>query len=203
MNILTEALPNSVRIGGSEIGINADFRASLSFETMLMEKEGRSEEEIIIQALDLYYDDRWKAMPYESGREAIEKMLWFYRCGRPDPKQKKSRLKAPPYSYDYDAPYIYAAFLEQYGVDLQAVNFLHWWKFRAMFDALAENTRIMEVIKIRAIELDGNMNKEQKAYYRKMKKLYELPRKEKSEEQKALEEILLNGGDISVLDGKD
>ena len=47
------------------------------------------------------------------------------------------------------------------------------------------------------------MKKDQKAYYRKMKKLYELPRKEKSEEQKALEEILLNGGDISVLDGKD
>nr|DAU84136.1 MAG TPA: hypothetical protein [Caudoviricetes sp.] len=203
MNILTDRLPVSVMIGGSEIGLNADFRASITFETMLMENEGRSEEEIIIQALDLYYADQWKTLPYESGREAIEKMLWFYRCGRSEPKRQKSRLKAPPYSYDYDAPYIYAAFLEQYGIDLQKVDFLHWWKFRAMFDALAENTRIMEVIKIRAIELDGKMSKEQKTYYRKMKKIYELPRKEKSEEQKALEEILLNGGDISILDGKD
>ena len=202
MSILTDTLPCSVRIGGSEVGINADFRASIQFENLIFNGD-LSNEETFLEVLNIYFDNVWKRFPYDCGTEVIEKVLWFYRCGKPEPKRKKSRIKAPPYSYDYDAPFIYAAFLEQYGIDLEKIKFLHWWKFRAMFDALSEDTRIMEIIKFRSMELDGKMSKEQKTYYRKMKKIYELPQKEKSKEQKALEEILLNGGDISVLDGKD
>lgn len=202
MSILTDTLPCSVTIGGSEVGISADFRASIRFESLIF-NEDLSNEETFLEVLNIYFGSAWKSFPYDCGTEAIEKVLWFYCCGKPEPKRQKSRIKAPPYSYDYDAPFIYAAFLEQYGVDLEKIKFLHWWKFRAMFDALSEDTRIMEIIKFRSMELDGTMSKEQKTYYRKMKKIYELPQKEKSKEQKALEEILLNGGDISVLDGKD
>ena len=48
--------------------------------------------------------------------EAISKMIWFYRCGT-DPAETTeedatdSSDKDPPFSYEYDADYIYSAWI--------------------------------------------------------------------------------------------
>lgn len=50
-------------------------------------------------------------------------MIWFYRCGT-DPAETTeedatdSSDKDPPFSYEYDADYIYSAFMQAYGLDL-------------------------------------------------------------------------------------
>lgn len=198
MSILTDSLPVSISIRGQEVGINSGFRASLSFEEMLMQR--LSEEELLQNTLNIYLDDRWRELPADCLSELLDQIGWFYRCGRESPrKQQGSTNKGQVLSYKHDAPYVYAAFL-QCGIDLQKEPELHWWRFRAMLESLPDECKLMQIIRIRSIKIDGDMSRKEKEYYRKMKKLYAIPSTaQKTERQKEIERILMEGGDLSQL----
>ena len=201
MNILTDPVPKTVVIGGAEIPIQSDFRASIRFE-LVMENPGLSDEEKIMEALRIYYgngnadqEDFFPPMPLD---EAIERLVWFYQAGKEGNPGAGTGKGSQIYSYLFDDEYIFAAFLEQYGVDLQEIPYLHWWKFKAMFLGLKSDTRIVEIMGYRSMDITSKMSSEQKQFYRKMKKLFAIPMPQ-SERQKlnAIEQALLNGGDVS------
>ena len=87
------------------------------------------------------------------------------------------------YSYEFDAEYIYSAFMEQYKIDLNSIPYLHWWKFKALFNSLNEEVLFSKIMSYRAIDLSKIKDKDMKKYYKKMKKLYVLPDL-RSEEEK-------------------
>ena len=57
-----------------------------------------------------------------SDEKLWEFILWFYKCGREPPKAKmksgKAKKQTAVYSFEYDDGYIFAAFMEVYGIDL-------------------------------------------------------------------------------------
>ena len=156
------------------------------------------DEEKTIQALQLYY----KKCP-KNIDEAINKMLWFYSCGKENTLKADSKTGSSSekiYDFDYDDEYIYSAFLDQYGIDLNEIEYLHWWKFKAMFKALKEDNEIVKIMGYRSIDLSKVEDKKQKEFYKKMKKIYEIPiaiSKDEKEKIDKINEILRNGGDIS------
>ena len=64
--------------------------------------------------------------------------------------------------------------MSQYNIDLQDIEYLHWWKFRALFDSLDENNRLSKIIQYRSMDLTKIKDKEQKKFYKNMKKLYKI-----------------------------
>lgn len=195
MSILIDILPTTVNIEGEDYEINSDFRTSILFELLMQDSEV-NEGDKIMQALELYYS----ILPTNIN-EAIEQMLWFYRCGKDEVKSKgagKGQSATQIYSFEYDDDYIYSAFLDQYGVDLQDIEYLHWWKFKAMFKSLREDNEIVKIMSYRAIDLSKIKDKEQRTHYKNMKELYKIPiSKDEKEKLNEIEEILLNGGNIS------
>ncbi|MCH1965950.1 MAG: bacteriophage Gp15 family protein [Paeniclostridium sordellii] len=205
MNILIDLLPTKVEIGKKMYKINSDFRTSILFE-LLMYDDSISDEFKCIQALELYYP----SMPPERYFEdAIHKILWFYSCGKENENKDKNTENSHSkvervYSYEYDDSYIYSAFLSQYNIDLQDINDLHWWKFKAMFESLKEDNKICEIMKYRASDLSKIKDKEEKAFYKKMKQIYKLPEyidKEQKEKEDEIAKILMGDGvlDLDVL----
>lgn len=213
MNLMIDIPPDEVSIGGRKYRINSDFRASVLFE-LLMQDEDVPDREKVIQAIDLYFTDP----PYEEDpKEIFRAISWFYRCGRSDKEpDKKSRneneddqeegeaddtSKADSeraYSYDYDDEYIFAAFMQQYGIDLSTAENLHWWKFRALFKGLDPDCQFCKIMGYRTARITKEMSKGEKAFLRKMKSLHALPKsKKKQEEQEGLEYALMHGGDVS------
>lgn len=189
MNILIDEVPEHVKIDGEEYKINADFRISIMFE-LLMQDNIMTDNEKIITSLNLYYP---KIPPNIS--EAVEKMLWFYRCGKEEKEneviekeeENQSYNKSEQiYSFEYDDELIFAAYLSQYGINLQTIDYLHWWEFKALLKGLEASNKIVEIMNIRGMKIDKNMTKEQKRYYRRLKKLYALP-DNRTEEEKELE----------------
>ena len=75
-NIILDVLPETVEIDGAEYRINSDFRISILFE-LLMQDDEVGKRQKLIQGLKLYYPEIPQNMT-----EAVEKMIWFYRCGR-------------------------------------------------------------------------------------------------------------------------
>lgn len=80
-------------------------------------------------------------------------------------------------SFSQDSAYIYGSFMDVYGIDLFDVQGrLHWWKFLALFDALPEESKIKQVMSIRAREIPtpNGHNSELIQHILRQKKYYAL-----------------------------
>lgn len=196
MNMLLDALPETVMISGAEYPINSDFRFSIMFELLMQDTE-LADEEKIMRALELYYPQ----IPENIGG-AIQALLWFYSCNAEGKRRKKrhsaeEREERRIYSFEYDDDYIYAAFMADYGIDLQNTA-LHWWKFRALFKSLSSDTEFVKIMGYRATQIDSDMSKKEKEFIRKMQSVHALPLpKDEEEKEDEIIKALQNGGDLS------
>ena len=165
-----------------KIDFDTNFRIGIAFEIM-MQNPKYSMRAKTYQALNLFYPEMNEI---EDVKEAIDNIIWFYSCGRSEErtsqKNKKGRNKQI-YSYVFDNDLIYSAFKNQYNVDLEEIKYLHWWKFKAMFDGLKSDNRIVEIMGYRAMDLSKIKDKDMKKYYKKMQEEYKLPDM-RSEEEK-------------------
>lgn len=182
MNLLIDNLDKIVKIRIKE-DFNTNFKNSILFE-LLMQESNLSNEAKIYQALKIYYPN---INQITDVNKAIENILWFYKCGKEDNEETsqkaiKEKVKRI-YSYEFDNDLIYSAFKDQYGIDLQDIEYLHWWKFKAMFDALKDDNKIIQVMGYRAVNLSKIKDREMRKYYKNMQKLYALPDM-RSEEEK-------------------
>lgn len=175
--LLLDKLPTHTPTG---LKIRTDFRESIKFE-LLMQDNRINDNEKIPMALNLYYYE----VPNDIVK-AIEDMLWFYRCGKEIKTSQKETSEAKQiYSYEFDDELIYSAFKDQYNIDLNSIKYLHWWKFKAMFEGLKQDNKIVEIMGYRAIDLGKIKDKEEKARYKKLKKIYALPDMRTQEQKEA------------------
>lgn len=177
-NILLHELPVTVMVNGREYAVNWGFRAFILIEICTFTKD-RSDEQKTLDMLNIFYQ---KNIPTDVG-EAVKQLLWFYRCGKEAEIKKKSKTLNQgkrSYCFEQDAPYIYAAFRTQYGIDLQDIrNFdLHWWKFKALFESLNDELKISKIMYYRTVDTKG-MDKAHKNHIKAMKELYALDTPEK------------------------
>lgn len=196
MSLLLDVLPYEVEIDGTWYRLNTDYRICIMYEQLMLDSEVEDRNKLI-KVLRLFFGDD---IPRNTD-VAVEKISWFYNCGM-DPEEKRSkdgkRSKKRIYDFDYDADYIYAAFMQQYGVNLQTDE-IHWWEFRAMFKSLRDDTEFVKIMGYRCIQINNNMTKSQKEFYQNMKTLHALPApRSESEKDRAIEEALKNGGDLSA-----
>lgn len=80
------------------------------------------------------------------------------------------------YSLTKDADMIFASFMQEYGIDLiEYRGKMHWFKFRALFEGLRDDTTIKTIISIRTTPLpNGEENRDERERLMKLKKIYEL-----------------------------
>lgn len=178
-NLLINKLPQYTSDG---LKIRTDFRESIKFELLMQDRTVKDDNKIKM-ILNLYYYNPEKIKDYE---KALKDIIWFYKGGdKPENKKEKGKEnnKKQIYSYEFDAEYIYSAFMQQYRIDLNSITYLHWWKFKALFTNLSEDVLFSKIMKYRAIELNSIKDKETKKYYKKMKKLYSLPDMRTEEEK--------------------
>lgn len=153
-NILTEALPTKIQTESGIFEPVTDFRASIEFEIMV--EKGEKD---LFKLLRPYYPN---GLP-EQIEGAAAAALRLYQCGREEKKDtpKISTKAKRVYSFEVDAPSIYADFLRYYNIDLSNAN-LHWWKFRELLAGLPTDSAFKERIYYRTCELKGLPKKEQK-----------------------------------------
>lgn len=170
VNLLIDRLPTSVIIDETEYDINSDFRTSIKFN--ILSNSDTNYKNKITKILYLYYPIIPKNIDM-----AMNKILWFYNCGKESRNQKANTLhqkSEPTYSFEEDSLYIYSAFRCQYNINLQTDD-LHWWEFISMFECLKEDNLICRIMHYRGTDLN-KVPKEQRQFYRNMKTLYALKR---------------------------
>lgn len=167
--------------------INSDFRISIQFEKLLLNKS-ISNLDKTIKALELYYPELGKIANIE---KAVDDIIYFYRCGKEknelanSNKKQDKREEKQIYNYEFDWNYIATSFWEQYRIDVWDIEYLHWWKFKALLGGLAENTKFSKIMEYRAVDLSKIKDNELKKFYKSMKKVYGLPDPRTQEEREA------------------
>lgn len=105
------------------------------------------------------------------------------------PAQKQDAESAKYFDFLQDGPYIYAAFMQAYGIDLlEERGRLHWWKFVSLLQGLPGDTKFSEIVRIRVrpMPLATKHNAQERAELARLKSAYAL-KKSEAERQKELE----------------
>ncbi len=186
-NIILDTLPETVTVDGRDFFVDTDFRTFIIFEKMLNSPE-LSNKDKVLGIIDLFYTEGKPRNP----KAAVDAILELYRCGmedKPLPRRMNGNveLKSPQiYDFEYDAPYIYGAFLSQYGIDLNDIEYLHWWKFQAMFKSLEESCKIVEIMGYRATDLGAIKNQHERDRIARLQRIYALPDNRSTEDKVAM-----------------
>lgn len=182
MNLLYEVLPAVYEYGGKQYEIRTDFRDWIRFELLFTDRDVpmRDKKKALLRII-------FPIVPPDPN--LWEFILWFYQCGKEahatksgDSKSVKAKKQAAVYSFEHDDGYIYAAFMDVYGLDLTELEYLHWWKFKSLFRGL-HDCKFTDIMGYRAEEITKKTPDYRKTFLQEMKKLYALPRS-LSEQQK-------------------
>lgn len=171
-DLLTDALP-TVWHGRR---IDPDFRHMVRLSAAYSHGEVEADPVGFARQLcEQFYTERF------SPSDLQEKYSWlieFYCAGEQaaEPaaaKPASGHDTGPAFDYRCDAPYIVAAFQQAYGIDLTREK-LHWFRFRALFAALPEDTLMAKIMGWRSADLadyEGSMRE----HYAALKERFALP----------------------------
>ena len=189
MNLFGGELPCEVKINDKTYPFSTDFYDWMRFETLMLDADIPDSIKTDI-AVKMLFDE-----PPQITEDLPRFLLWFWRCGaeKRGKNAKKRTVTAEGfrkrqrggqvYSFEYDEALIFAAFYQQYGIDLTLTK-MHWWKFKALFDALTEDTKFVKVMGYRSMDLkDSKMPADRLKHYKNLQEIYKLPRS-LSEQQK-------------------
>lgn len=139
IDLTKKKLQSSVLVGGRDYAIKTDFRWWLCFARTL--KESRP-----LADFDFMYEN---ANAPEDRGAGFEELARFYNPPSPLPRPDGSGGERVV-DFAQDADMIFAAFMEQYGIDLTEAD-LHWHKFLALFRGL-HGTKMNEVMGYRCYD---------------------------------------------------
>lgn len=171
-DLLTDALP-TVWHGQK---IDPDFRHMVRLSSAYSHGEVEADPEAFARQLcQQFYTGIYIPRVFV---ELWQGVIDFYLAGEQaeEPAAAKPASRpdtGPAFDYRCDAPYIVAAFQQAYGIDLTTEK-MHWFRFRALFAALPEDTLMAKIINWRTLDLadyEGSMRE----HYAALKERFALP----------------------------
>jgi hypothetical protein len=130
--------PSSVWTHEVEYPIKTGFYHWINFGQLI---EGQKT--IALEKVNFLY--QWK-IP-EDSEAGFQELFKFYENRQPLPRPAGKASGVIPYDWKMDSEYIYAAFMQQYRIDLITID-LHWFDFCALFNGLV-STKLNDIISAR------------------------------------------------------
>lgn len=182
-----KALPSTIAVDGSAFEINPGFRTMLKIFRMLDDPEILEEHKSGLLC-------KW-FFPQEVPNSWEESFKWFANGGA----ETEAGSRQKDIDYEFDAPEIYASFMQLYGIDLFETE-LHWWQFRALVSGCTMcRCALHEKLRLRNLDVSKCADK---AAAQRAKDSVQIPCNVGENERliiQALQERLIKGEDISDL----
>ena len=133
-----------------------------------------------IVALSILFPDFIRIKPPEYD-EAIQKMLWFLSLGQ---EQDSDSANYKLYDWEKDEQYIMSAVNKVAGVEVRALDYLHFWTFMGYFNEIEDGV-FSTIVGIRAKKARGIiLEPHEKQFYKENKKIIEIRKIGKEEQDK-------------------
>jgi len=171
MNILTDRLPTAIRVNSRIYEVNSDFRDCLRIILAFEDNELTASEKSVI-VLDSLYQER---PADEDLREALRQGVRFLNGGDDESSDQDVSDGLRLFSFAKDARFIFAAFQQTHGIDLQNTQYLHWWQFMTLFMDLGADTLFCNLVGLRKRVKTGKASKEERKVAREMGEVFSVP----------------------------
>jgi hypothetical protein len=170
LNILTDRLPQAIRVNGQVYEINSNFRDCLRIIMAFEDNDLTRYEKQLVLLSNLYKD-----VPAEAdAKEAAEKAVKFLNGGEEESEgSMTSNMRL--FSFTKDARFIFSAFQQTHGIDLQHTEYLHWWQFITLFMDLGADTMFCNLVGLRKRVKTGKASREEKRVAREMGSIFDVP----------------------------
>lgn len=169
LNIKEKGLPNAIEVNGKVFFLNTDYRVWLDYPDRMT---------ALAEDNSLYKDLFMHEAPFPS-EEVVKALDGFFYEKREVPRGSSSGEET--INFEIDSDYIYAAFMQAYGIDLIDTD-MHWHKFSALLNALPSETVMSQIMSFRGYQGSDKDFIEQRARWA-------LPVKFTDEEREAMEEF--------------
>lgn len=177
MGVLTEIPDNRIYTSKCRIAVNPAFDVVLEVQKLYRE-EGLADYEKIEQALRMLVKNTWNLRLF-TPHEKTELLNDISKRYIETKKRPQIRMKQiPVLDFEEDGDYIYASFMQDYGIDLiDEQGRLPWKKFLYLFNGLSSETKIKQVMHIREMEIPAYNGKNMKQIQeiQELKSYYALP----------------------------
>jgi hypothetical protein len=171
MSILFQQLPRAIEISGREYPIRSDFRDCLRIILAFEDNELTVMEKQLVLIDTLYQE----CPPKDDLRKALELGLRFLDGGGEGKDEGTSEPAMRLYSFRKDGDFIYSAFQQTHGIDLEAIEYLHWWKFLALFLDLGNETTFCSLVGLRKRVKTGKASKEERQAALQLGDVFDVP----------------------------
>lgn len=175
MNVLTDKFPTKIKVSNKILNINSDFRNCIKIIEAFEDEELLDEEKILILIKRLYIDN----IDSTDLQEAYIKGIKFLDLGEENKDVKEHKRI---YSFEKDNNYIYTGIRQSHNIDLNNIEYLHWWNFVYLFMDIGEDCMFNQLVYYRKRKNEGKLTKEEKKLYLSMRKILDLDYVEESEE---------------------
>ena len=157
-------LPKKLNIGGKDYDIYSDYRDILDIISMMKDPElhERDKQALIIA---MFYPD-WENIPQRDLKEAIEKCIWFINGGESETGAKGPRLM----DWEQEFKIIVAPINRVLGKEIREMKYLHWWSLLSSYMEIGD-CLFAQVVRVRERKSKGKMDKADREFYRKNRKL--------------------------------
>lgn len=144
-----------------------EYVLDLAFDTVLNVKRMYTEKllddaELLVESLRIFEipERTISRLDWQERAELLEQIFREKIAGRPRPKMGAQKIL---FNFEEDGEYIYASFMQAYGIDLiDQHGKLPWSRFMALFEGLPSKTKIKEVMRIRDMDIPVSNGKNQK-----------------------------------------
>lgn len=179
---LDEKLANEVKLKSKTYSLNLCFDNVLLAFRALKDKEMTITDRLETYLNLLVNDDLPSVADWTALYDAIQNVLTVERTtavkydlnGDPIPTSNKS--SEPDFDFDFDARYLFAAFMQAYKIDLiEQQGKLHWIKFVALLNALPEDTMFRQIRQIRSTDLSKIKDKDYRKQIKRQQQAFALP----------------------------
>ena len=171
-------LPQTIEVCGKRYKIHTDFRYWLRFSEHLQQDK---------KAPPGTFDYMYISDKPASRLAGLIALCEFMNPKTELPRRTSGESNEIIIDYEIDAPYIYAAFMEQYGIDLLKAK-LHWYEFTALLRGL-HDTELNNIISARLWKSSGRNDEFEKARQRQFE-AWRLPQPGDDEPDEALNAFL-------------
>lgn len=184
MNPLIDDLPTKIKVNDEIIEINANFRNCLKIILAYEDKDLTIQEKHYIMLRLLY-----KKIPNDV-EKGILQGIKFLNCGEENSNIKESKRV---YSFQKDAKFIYSAVSQSSNIDLETVQFLHWWKFNYYFLDISNDCTFSNIINLRRKKNNRKLTDEERKLYMDSLDILDLDYEEQRQESAFMKAF--NGGE--------
>lgn len=178
MNPLIQKLPTAVKVDGLRYEINSDFRNCLKIITAFEDSELLPQEKQLIM-LKLLFGDNIPPDLEQACRVGIK----FLNCGEEIEESKESAACGGRlYSFEKDARFIFTAINQTHGIDLESIDYMHWWKFCWLFMDLKEDCFFSRMIYLRQQKKKGKLTPEEWRVWKAAENIFDLGKDDEDDE---------------------